>query len=389
MNYLFLTGMFRSGTTLLARMLNTHSQVACASDPMRPLFNSFRYTISDEKYKRSHGRYHPLDDYFLSDTELFKKMLFSIDLHVKVDEQHEKLLNIIKQDALPYSGEWARSLKIRSDLSSYHEIVGYFLDAISNVYGRDKDVSVTAFKEVWTNEIVPAFLNTFSESKAIIVVRDPRAVIASNNVTKAKYPLFFLTRQWRKSVFIAKYLEKQFPEKTMILRYEDLLQYPETVIQKICHFCNIPFEVKLLDSSNYLDGDNKPWKQNTSYKEQSKRNINKDSINKWTQILEKPDLLLIDLICHDWMRIFDYEGLYSTDQLLSEKDTHFRRYKIEELSEWVRPYSFDQDNETYKTELIKEKLRLHHHLSEVDYTNDEEFALQSSRSSIFYEGSLN
>ena len=44
-NKVFISGMFRSGTTLVARMLASHSEVVCASDPFLPLYKHIRNKV--------------------------------------------------------------------------------------------------------------------------------------------------------------------------------------------------------------------------------------------------------------------------------------------------------------------------------------------------------
>ena len=47
MESFFITGMFRSGTTLISRMFQSLPEIACASDPYVPLFKEFR-NVSDK-----------------------------------------------------------------------------------------------------------------------------------------------------------------------------------------------------------------------------------------------------------------------------------------------------------------------------------------------------
>ncbi|MFW6289777.1 MAG: sulfotransferase [Mariniphaga sp.] len=79
MENFFITGMFRSGTTLLARMLNTHKDIACASDPFRPFFNCFRDYIAKEIDVQVNP-YDPLGSYFTDKKQynLLKKYKFQI-----------------------------------------------------------------------------------------------------------------------------------------------------------------------------------------------------------------------------------------------------------------------------------------------------------------------
>ena len=45
--FFIVTGIFRSGTTWLARALNSHPQISFESDPIAPIFNSFRYIFEN------------------------------------------------------------------------------------------------------------------------------------------------------------------------------------------------------------------------------------------------------------------------------------------------------------------------------------------------------
>lgn len=367
--------MFRSGTTFLARMLNVHSNIICASDPMRPLFNSFRYDIADEYYKKHHKRFDPLGDYFFTETELLKQILSS-NFSREINFDKKELLNIIKNAAKPFSGLWADKIQLNENYSSYKDIIDYFLYEINEVYRKkDEDSRIISFKEVWTNEFVPAFLKTYPESKSIIMLRDPRAVLASNNVTEAKYPVIFMARQWRKLAFLAAYCKKHFPNRVDVLKYEDLVTNPEKEVKDVCEFLNIDFEEKLLDLSKYLDGDNNPWRQNTSYDSKKVSGISSESLNKWKNVLDEQDLLLNELICSDWMDFWGYQVNYPGEKLESLSIKDVKRIKTENLSNWIRPYSFDEDDTKFAEEFLKEKLRLMYLNSAISLP-EEKFKLQ-------------
>ncbi len=375
MLHVFVTGMFRSGTTLVARMFNTHSLIACASDPMRPLLNSFRYTIANKQYKNTHSRFDPLDDYFLSDTGLLKKIL-KADFGVTVEENPHELFQAVKERAMPFSGLWAASLDPYRDFNTYRDFMGYGLDHICAVYKGNKEVQITGFKEVWSNEFVPAFIKSFPGSKAVVLIRDPRAVTASNIASGGKYPIFFLTRQWRKLAFLADYLKKEWAGDIHVLKYEDLVGDPEAEVRKLCDFVGLPFEEELLDMTNYLDGDNKPWRQNTNYGYTAKQRISRDSLDKWRQALKRPELIEVELIARDWMENFGYEPLYPPNALLGSHFSEFRRWSTEDLSEWIKPYSFDEIDDIFSSEVAKEKMRLQAVLAKAEITDEDRFALQ-------------
>jgi hypothetical protein len=375
MDYAFITGMFRSGTTLLARMLNTHSRIACASDPMRPLFNSFRYTIAPEDYKRTHSRYDPLDDYFLSNTGLLNKIL-QADFEVASEADTHELFQAVKERAIPFSGLWAASLDPHKNFKTYRDFIAYGLDLICEVYKGNKEVGITAFKEVWSNEFVPAFIRSFPGAKAIVLVRDPRAVTASNIASGGKYPIFFLIRQWRKLAFLTDYLKREWVKKIHVLKYEDLVVDPETEVQKLCEFVGLPYEEELLEINNYIDGDNKSWRQNTNYGYTTKQSINSDSLDRWRKALKKPELIAIELIARDWMEYFGYEPHHAVNVLLRSHFSELRRWPTSELSQWIRPYSFDEKEDIFTSEVVKEKARLLSAYTESEFTDIDRFALQ-------------
>jgi len=373
--FVFVTGMFRSGTTLIARMLNTHSQIVCASDPLRPLFNSYRYSIADHDYRRAHSRFGPLDDYFLSHKSLLNKIL-NADFNIIADGDHKELLENIKESAMPFSGLWAASLDSNLEFSGYKELMDHAIGHINTTYGSNKNASVIAFKEVWATEFAPAFLRSYPDSKAVIIIRDPRAVVSSNIASGRKYPIFFLARQWRKLSFVTHSMQKNFKDDLHVIEYEDLIKDPELEVRKLTDFIGVPFEEDLLDISKYFDGNNERWKQNTNYNHEAKLTINSDSLERWRSILQEPDTLLIELICRDWMETFGYECSCQIDTLLTKQFNEFRQWPTDELAEWIKPYSFDEDDETFSTEVLKEKMRLKFAYGGNLLTNDESFALQ-------------
>ncbi|MCK5544187.1 MAG: sulfotransferase [Desulfobulbaceae bacterium] len=371
---LFITGMFRSGTTLLARMLNTHPGIACASDSMRPLFNSIRYTLAGPDYRSVHSRLDPLDDYFLSNTSLLKRILDS-DFNITVDEDCRVLYDAVRHRAMPFSGLWADSFDPQGDFNTYKDFIEFGLAHVNEVYGKGRDVQVTAFKEVWSNEFVPAFLRSFPGSRSIIMFRDPRAVTASNYASGGRYPIFFLARQWRKLAFLTKYIKTEFPDTVHLIKYEDLVMDPDTEIRRICDFIGVPFDEKLLNIANYLDGDNKPWKQNTHYGYETRQTINTDSLTRWQRILEEPDLLAIELIARDWMEALGYECSFSVEALTKTHFTELRRWPTNELSEWIRAFSFDENEDIFAAEVAKEKARLQTVYSDAKITDDDRLLL--------------
>ena len=63
--WVFVTGMFRSGTTLLAIMLQNHSRLRIPTDPLSNLFKAFRNEVaSNLQPDRAIDEHTPLYDYY-------------------------------------------------------------------------------------------------------------------------------------------------------------------------------------------------------------------------------------------------------------------------------------------------------------------------------------
>ena len=356
MKYLFISGMFRSGTTFLARMLNVHGKIACASDPMRPLFNSYRYDLASEEYRRTHGRFDPLDDYFMRDVPLLKKILES-DFENRIGTDSESLTQRVREAAMPYSGRWARSLESMEGVALYSDMLRRYLDIVEESYGRGKETEYVAFKEVWCNEFAAPFLNAFGDdSRVILMLRDPRAVTASNFASGEKYPVLFLARQWRKLAFVSALLKERYSDSILLLRYEDLVSQPEENIRRICNFLDIPYDENMLDITLYRDGDGRAWKKNTHYgNDGNPYRIDSSNIERWRVSLREDVVESLELVCADWMERFGYERVCD-DGRIRELES-IARVEREEQAEWIRRFDFEGDEENLVEETLVEKMR--------------------------------
>jgi hypothetical protein len=93
-------------------------------------------------------------------------------------------------------------------------------------------------------------------------------------------------------------------------------------------------------------------------------------------MLEKSDLAAIELIARDWMEDFDYEPRYPVKALLGSHFSEFRRWPTHELSQWIRPYSFDEKEDVFAEEVAKEKARLLSAYNETQLSDMDKFVLQ-------------
>lgn len=357
-NRLFISGMFRSGTTLFARMLHTHDHIACASDPFRPFFNCFRDAVAHD-IGVSIDEFDPLGDYFADETEL---NIFEAIQQTTLDRQfpdnvRDELYDRIISHAEPFSPRITSQLDaIRGE--TFREVYNDLWSYVPAAYG-DGNEQWEATKEVWTTEFTPALAHAYPDSKFLHVVRDPRAVCASKNVHKdAKYPWLFLIRQWRKLAILSNQYNSQFRDRVRIVRYEDLVTSPRDTIVDISEFLDIEVDRRLLDPSNFVDGAGEQWLQNTSY-EDSKASFNTNSVDKWKDVLTDREIKYIEQLSYPEMRLYHY--VPETTQLGLSDDLTFDPPRVprEELADWITEYYDDWGRIDHTNAVGTEQLRQH------------------------------
>ena len=344
---LHVTGMFRSGTTLVARMLNAHPKIILASDPLFEFFKTFRNEIFLQNNIKINDLDRPLDSNFKLQNriknEKFEKINFDVD--IKFTDLNE-LTEKIKNRSQPYSPIYSSLLKPFSG-KNFRLILESALKTIEKSYHKDNS-KVLGFKTVWTEQFASTILNEFNgSSKVIFIIRDPRAVVASNFVkTDRRYPLEFLIRQWRKSVCYAilySKIIKKFKHNSLIIKYEDLVSRPDQITRKITDFLGVEYDNILMDPSKYKNGNNEPWQQNTSYSH-AKNQFNTKSIDKWKDVLDKEIIKFIEFSCYPEIRYLKYNMIL--EEKLSE-EVNYPKDDFSTLAEWVKKY--------YPKDLINDK----------------------------------
>ena len=76
------------------------------------------------------------------------------------------------------------------------------------------------------------------------------------------------------------------------------------------------------------------------------------------------------------MEALGYECSFSVEALIKTHFTELRRWPTKELSEWIRAFSFDNNEDMFAAEAAKEKARLQTVYSDLKITDDDRFLLQ-------------
>src|SRR5690349_11578648 len=193
---LFITGLSRSGTTLLEKLLNNHPDIAIASQPFPYLYRHLKKKFFDSiQYPQT---YYVLNNLFKEDRYTARDLNNFLD-HYSVSQNELREIFIQMKN---FTGQW--TIMNDAGVSNYDDqnLQGAFSHLLKHATASDK--KVRGAKEINCEEFVSYFIN--NGIKCIVILRDPRDVITSLNIGRGEQfggqhrPTLFHIRNWRKSV---------------------------------------------------------------------------------------------------------------------------------------------------------------------------------------------
>jgi len=296
--------------------------VAC--DPFFPLFPSLRNVIMlsspDPRLRSSFDPSSPLDDYYFSDQRLrIMDAIQAGDLHGPFhpsdwDRVREAVVGRMKHecaDLVPH---------LDGMLGGTHkEIFDNGLAIITK--GRNaQNRSWVGFKEVWIVEFFASLAQAYPEARFIVLLRDPRAVIASMqamdrlDVSQIAHTLSY-ARHWRKYVAFARHYggDSGLAHRLMVVTYERLVTEPHKTARELCDFLEVEFDGGMLDPGRYVDySTGGTWRGNSSFAPTLSK-ISDEQRERWRTHIEPRALRLVEFVCGPEMRLAGYEPVSDAD----------------------------------------------------------------------------
>jgi hypothetical protein len=298
---IFLTGMQRSGTTLLARLLDDMEQVSLLSQPFPLLFveakRAFLRSLgSEDRYPLGHlfleSRYCAADF-----ARFLKNWRTSSDALAEI---------FARMDA--YSGQYTRFTpdqlshafaNLPSD-ADFATVVG----SLDRRLARHPDALGSGSKETVCEELVPHLLDR--GFVCVIILRDPRDVIASLNHGRGQEfggevkPTLFNIRNWRKSVAVALAMEEH--PLFHWCRYEDLVRDPSGETARLRQ--RIGLEPARL-TADLRDENGETWRGNSSHGE--RKGVSTSSVGVYERVLSTSAAMAIEAACLPELQLLGYE----------------------------------------------------------------------------------
>lgn len=300
--HLLVTGCYRSGTTLLEKLLHAHPSSCVASQAFPVLFFMAKETFLASRQIES--RY-PLDHLFGQQEYTPEDWLAFLESYDLTAYEVQQLFQRLEQYA---EGVWTpQVLQLRNALQpgTFWEVFCRLLRQTAELLGR-QEAAVIGDKEILCEEYIPFLLQC--GARVVVSLRDPRDMITSldfrarDSLTGARRPLLYSLRTWRKSV--AYCLAYEEADNFHWLRYEDLALHPERELGRLATFLGLePFSGDIAAGGIY--GQNgEVWLGNSSFQDQS--GIVTESIGRYRRALPKETLRYVEAMCRPEMQAVGY-----------------------------------------------------------------------------------
>jgi len=366
---LLISGMFRSGTTLLSRIISAHPHALAISDPFVYFYKVLRSSVTAAAGLAVDAAA-PSSTWFDDDQAHAMRALLDGSLNRPIAARELDRLRILVREwkSEQHPDLAARLNELRGN--TFAEVLESFLALCGSVYSGGKNLVLLGTKLSWSEEFIGATARSFPDMRFIIPVRDPRAIAASQNSQtgheKGKRPLLFYVRHWRKSVAFAllwSEILSEFKDRVTIVRYEDLVQDPARTIPRVAAFLSLDFRPAMMDARGFSeDAGRVAWTPNSSYgdKDARPRKIYTTSLNQWQNILSPEEIAFIETLAAPEMRLMGYaltQQPVSDERMLAGTPEP----PFDELSEWLKPFpeaAYLRDPGLMRREITLERERL-------------------------------
>ena len=269
----FVVGSSRSGTSLLAAMLNAHSELACG--PESQILNKI---TADE-----------LQDIFL-DPNWPKQAV-------------EKLSSITLAEQRVIDVFGVSPDQLENALSDKSKKISSLFEALCGTFAAKQGKSRWVEKTPRHLLHLPVLRKEFPQARIIRIVRDPRdSALSMRQLPWASnhyLPNLYLWCEWysRSHDFFLN------DSHSLTVSYESLVRNTEQTLKQICEFIDVQFEVEMMNTSRSAKSvatKNEPWKEQVSGPMDPSR------LERWRNELDGKEAELSNFVAKRWLEEFGY-----------------------------------------------------------------------------------
>ena len=306
---IFITGVYRSGTTLIAQMINAHSELNVIHDTV----NYFRFYWD---------RYEPIGERY---PDVIEELTDRLGRRWSITVPRKRILERLRGQ----------------DIVEHRQL---FTTVMRETFCADKPEVRWGEKSLleWTR--IPAFLAMFPEGRTIHVMRDPRDVLASYREYTIEPPHRYLDTVFAclHSMDWAATEGRRMPrEAHLLLRHEDLVTDPSAMLEGLCRFLSVEVEPQMLDTQIFkVRAGERRWDPNTAFGDVAPEDgIVAHTANRWRTKLDEWETVLVESVIGSLMEEFGYplSGVEIDSQGLAEVWERFKTTPLLQtrLCDWL------------------------------------------------------
>jgi hypothetical protein len=293
----FIAGQAKSGTTLLAALLDSHPELL-----VLPQETAYFPTVL-RKYGNA-GRRAQFD--YLT-KESFSRVLFGGEPqwreHEYKDFPQQRFLEAFERVAFEPANAQRDLLALMAE--SYAAIIGIPIDRIKR-WIEKTPANRNHIDEIFTR---------FPQTKLLVTLRDPRAVLATQIALEQtrrtkRFSAYYVIAHWRAAAKLARRVRSR-DVAGLFAQFEQLVSEPSTVMQNVCDYLEIRFHPDVVLTPTKIG---QPWGGNSAAQIAFSK-VSAEPASRWERELSEDEIGWVEWHCRDLMSEFGYEPRLSARAL--------------------------------------------------------------------------
>jgi hypothetical protein len=289
----FIAGQAKSGTTLLAALLDGHPELLVL--PQETAYFPTVLTKYGARGRRAQFEY--------LTRESFSRVLFGGEPkwrgHTYVGFPQQKFLQNFERIAFDPANAERDLLALMAE--AYAATVGTSLEGIKRWIEKTPA----------NRDHVAAIFARFPEAKLIVTLRDPRAILATqialekSRQTK-RFSIYYVVAHWRVAAKLARQI-RDGDLSGLVVQYEQLVTEPSVWMQKVCDYLQVTFAPEIILRPTKIG---QLWAGNSAAAVGFSE-ISSEPAKRWERELSENEIGWVEWHCRDLMPEFAYQPILS------------------------------------------------------------------------------
>ena len=285
----FIAGQAKSGTTLLAALLDNHPELL-----VLPQETAYFPTVL-RKYGNA-GRRAQFD--YLT-KESFSRVLFGGEPkwreHEYKDFPQQKFRETFERIAFDSANAPRDLLALMAE--AYAQTIGVPLDRIK------RWIEKTPANRNHAEEIFSRFAN----AKLLVTLRDPRAILATQIALEKtrqtkRFSVYYVIAHWRVAAKLARRV-RAGDVPGLFVQFEQLVSEPASIMKSVCDYLEVQFDPEVVLAPTKIG---EPWGGNSAAQVAFSK-VSAEPASRWENELSEDEIGWVERHCRDLMPEFGYE----------------------------------------------------------------------------------